>query len=102
MVDITERLEIIRKMIAQGDYFCINRGRQYGKTTTLEALSEYLVPEYTVFKLSFEGTSPESFASLPVTYKYFLQSLLFNVRLGLTALDNCCRPVAGKGNRREG
>lgn len=39
MVDITERLEIIRKMIAQGDYFCINRGRQYGKTTALEAFS---------------------------------------------------------------
>lgn len=28
MVDITERLEIIRKMVAKGDYFCINRGRQ--------------------------------------------------------------------------
>ena len=36
MVDITERLEIIRKMVAKGEYFCINRGRQYGKTTTLE------------------------------------------------------------------
>ena len=28
MVDITERLEIIRKMVAKGDYFCINRGAE--------------------------------------------------------------------------
>ncbi|WP_242848167.1 hypothetical protein [Ruminococcus sp. HUN007] len=31
MVDISERLEKIRSMIIQGDYFIINRGRQYGK-----------------------------------------------------------------------
>ena len=56
MVDITERLEIIRKMVAKGDYFCINRGRQYGKTTTLEALKSVLEQEgYTVFSLSFEN-----------------------------------------------
>ena len=28
MVDITERLEIIREMIAQGDYFCIKKSGQ--------------------------------------------------------------------------
>ena len=38
MVDITERLAAIKKMIDCGDYFVINRGRQYGKTTTLNAL----------------------------------------------------------------
>ena len=55
MVDITERLEIIRKMIAKGNFFCINRGRQYGKTTTLEAIKKQLSDEYRVFKISFEG-----------------------------------------------
>jgi len=35
MVDISERIERIRKMVDAGDYLCINRGRQYGKTTTL-------------------------------------------------------------------
>ena len=78
MVDITERLEIIREMIAKGRYFCINRGRQYGKTTTLEALATSLASEYTVFKLSFEGASQESFASRAITEAYFLKSLLFN------------------------
>lgn len=96
MVDITERLEIIRKMVANGDYFCINRGRQYGKTTTLEALAVSLASEYTVFKLSFEGASQESFASLPVTSAYFLKSLLFNARLGLTSLDDAARQVLEK------
>lgn len=42
MVDITERVRIIGKMVSDGDYFCINRGRQYGKTTTLTSLKGYL------------------------------------------------------------
>ena len=62
MVDITERLEIIRKMVSRGEYFCINRGRQYGKTTTLEALTEYLKKEYCVFSISFEGISDSCYA----------------------------------------
>ena len=40
MVDISERLEIIAQMIGRGDYFCINAGRQYGKTTTLYQLKK--------------------------------------------------------------
>lgn len=96
MVDITERLEIISKMVSKGDYFCINRGRQYGKTTTLEALSKYLKPNYTVFKLSFEGVSQESFESLPSACAYFLQSMLFNARLGLTDLDDAALQVLEK------
>ena len=64
MVDITERLEIIRKMVAKGDYFCINRGRQYGKTTTLEALKSVLEQEgYTVFSLSFENIGQNLFST---------------------------------------
>ena len=62
MVDITERLEIIRGMVAKGDYFCINRGRQYGKTTTLEALAEFLKKDYCVFNISFEGMADSCYA----------------------------------------
>ena len=55
MVDITERLEIIKGMVSRGDYFCINRSRQYGKTTTLNAIKTTLENDgYTVFSLSFE------------------------------------------------
>lgn len=55
MVDVTERVEGIRQMIERGDYFCINRGRQYGKTTTLEAIQRLFQPEYMVLSISFEG-----------------------------------------------
>ncbi len=61
MVDVTERVAIIHKMIAQGDYFCINRGRQYGKTTTLEAISRQLSDEYCIFRISFEVLPDSSF-----------------------------------------
>lgn len=64
MVDITERLEIIRRMVAKGDYFCINRGRQYGKTTTLNAIKSMLEDGgYTVFSLSFEDLGQSLFRS---------------------------------------
>ncbi len=62
MVDITKRLEIIRKMMANGDYFCINRGRQYGKTTTLYAISSNFTDQYCVFSISFEGLSDSCYA----------------------------------------
>ena len=60
MVDLTERVKEIKAMVDQGDYFCVNRGRQYGKTTTLEALRKFLDNDYLVLPLSFEniGNTP--------------------------------------------
>jgi len=53
-------------LVRQGDYFCINRGRQYGKTTTLAALKNKLEGEgYAVFSMSFEGLEEEIFSSVP-------------------------------------
>ena len=75
MVDITERLEIIRKMVAKGDYFCINRGRQYGKTTTLAALADELKNDYCVFSISFEGLDDNAFASASTVCAEFLKLL---------------------------
>ncbi len=75
MVDITERLEIIRKMVAKGDYFCINRGRQYGKTTTLEAISNRLSDEYCVFSISFEGADDSSFETAATSNANFLKRI---------------------------
>ncbi len=72
MVDITERLEIIRKMVSNGDYFCINRGRQYGKTTTLKAISNTFSDEYCVFQISFEGLDDSSYADENKLYANFV------------------------------
>ncbi len=60
MVDISERLEIIAQMVGRGDYFCINAGRQYGKTT-LSRLKAKLDADYCVFSISFEGLSDRAF-----------------------------------------
>lgn len=51
MVDIGGRLREIKRMVDRGDYFTINRARQYGKTTTLKALKRYLIKEYIVISL---------------------------------------------------
>ena len=75
MVDITDRLEIIRGMVAKGDYFCINRGRQYGKTTTLEAIRRQLSDEYCVFSISFEGIDDTYFQDATTANAAFLRLL---------------------------
>lgn len=54
MVDLSNRLEQMKKMIDKGNYFVINRARQYGKTTTLAALAEYLKDEYRVIFMDFQ------------------------------------------------
>ena len=37
-----------------GQYFTINRARQYGKTTTIRALGRYLEKDYLVVSLDFQ------------------------------------------------
>ena len=54
MVDLSKRLVQMKKMIDKGNYFVINRARQYGKTTTLAALAEYLKDEYRVIFMDFQ------------------------------------------------
>ena len=81
MVDVTERLERIRSLFGDGEYFCINRGRQYGKTTTLEALSGFLKDEYTVFQISFEGSEDSMYADLESVLAGFMRSLALRVEL---------------------
>ncbi len=76
MVNIDERIQKIKKMVDRGDYFCINRGRQYGKTTTLHFLKKALDSEYTVFSISFEGSGDKSFESLDSLVNYFFNQLM--------------------------
>lgn len=61
MVDITGRLQEIKKMVDAGQYFTINRARQYGKTTTLQALGSFLKKEYVVVSLDFQMLSAAKF-----------------------------------------
>ena len=43
MVDILHRLQKIHTMIEKGQYFVVSRPRQFGKTTTLFLLKNYLL-----------------------------------------------------------
>ncbi|MBQ9396745.1 MAG: AAA-like domain-containing protein [Proteobacteria bacterium] len=88
MVDISERLEIIAQMIKRGDYFCINAGRQYGKTTTLYALKKKLEAEYCVFSLSFEGLADSAFESIEKLGSDFLWLMSRCVRFRTVNLLN--------------
>jgi len=62
MVDITEKLIQIKKLIDERKYFTINRARQYGKTTTRYALENYLNQNYLVINISFEGIGDSIFS----------------------------------------
>lgn len=61
MVDLTERLAEIKEMVDAGQYFTINRARQYGKTTILAALGEVLKKDYEVISLDFQTLSYADF-----------------------------------------
>lgn len=61
MVDISARLEKIEDMVDAGQYFTINRARQYGKTTTLRLLAEHLKKSYLVISLDFQMLSHDDF-----------------------------------------
>ena len=64
MVDISSKIDtIITEYIQEGKYFTINRGRQYGKTTTLYLLEQQLKNRYLVISLTFEACD-ELFVSL--------------------------------------
>lgn len=63
MVNIENRLEEIKNLVDRGEYFVINRARQYGKTTTIHLLAEKLSEDYAVFSISFEGMEDETYES---------------------------------------
>lgn len=63
MVRLDDRLDRIKRLYVDREkYFVINRGRQYGKTTTLMELAEYLKDDYGVLALDFQMMSTGSFA----------------------------------------
>ena len=61
MVDLSDRVAEIKKMVDAGEYFTINRARQYGKTTTLNALRNTLKESCDVISIDFQGLGDASF-----------------------------------------
>ncbi len=75
MVDISNKLEKIKVLVDKGKYFTINRARQYGKTTTIEFLTERLKEEYIVLRTTFEGLSDVIFESDMNFNKNFIDTI---------------------------
>ena len=83
MVDLSERVEEIKKMVDAGDFFMINRARQYGKTTTLNELGKVLRKEYIVLSLDFQGIGNAGFKTEQTFVKAFCRKIRQEYRSGL-------------------
>ena len=80
MVNISSKLEQIKNLIDDKQYFTINRGRQYGKTTTLSRLRRFLANEYTVISITFQGLGDTSFATEEAFCQAFINRIRKNLR----------------------
>jgi hypothetical protein len=88
MVDISDRVARMRSMVDAGDYFCVNRARQYGKTTTLSALKRVLAGDYSVAGLDFQALSHADFADEAAFARSFASILLDTEELGQIELPS--------------
>ncbi len=88
MVDISDRVARMRAMVDRGDYFCVNRARQYGKTTTLSALRRTLAGDYAVAGLDFQALSHADFATEGAFAGSFASILLDAEELGQLELPD--------------
>ena len=75
MVDISEKIEKIFKLVEGEKYFTINRGSQYGKTTTIGMLRKRLPDDYLCASLSFQFSSRKMYADEAGFCQEFLYSV---------------------------
>ena len=101
MVDLSERVKEIKKLVDDGKYFTINRARQYGKTTTIDALSKTLLSDYEVAGLSFEGIGNAGFKTEQSFVKAFARKLKREFRNGLIVPENIKQQVQEFIDRKE-
>lgn len=80
MVDIYNKLKKIENLIENDFYFTINRPRQYGKTTTLNEISNRLSGKYLVINISFEGIGDSVFEKEKDFCNKFLKLIIKSLR----------------------
>ena len=95
MVDLSERVKEIRKLVDDGKYFTINRARQYGKTTTITALISVLKEQYVVISISFEGIGEAGFRNEASFVKEFCRLLRREFRRELRVPRNIKEEIDG-------
>jgi hypothetical protein len=77
MADVSSKMTEILKMVAVGEYFIINRPRQYGKTTTLYSIEDALIAtnDYIILNISFEGVDDNMFENDEMFTQGFMEIL---------------------------
>ncbi|MCM1508764.1 MAG: AAA-like domain-containing protein [Ruminococcus flavefaciens] len=75
MVNLDSRLAEIKKMVDAGKYFVINRGRQHGKTTTLQALAEYIKSDYISVDMDFQFMDSSDYENPKTFVRAFAREL---------------------------
>jgi len=77
MADMSQKIKAVKRLIDNGDYFTINRPRQYGKTTFLHLIQQELKisHNYLPIKISFEGFGSEILQSEALFIRAFIESV---------------------------
>lgn len=80
MADISAKLDNIMELVTEGDYFTINRPRQYGKSTVLFLLEQRLGTEkkyrdYLPLDISFESIDSKTYENQELFISTFLDIL---------------------------
>ncbi|WP_252231339.1 AAA family ATPase [Clostridium sp. ZBS15] len=93
MVDISNKIDEIEKLVEEEFYFVINRPRQFGKTTTLNELYKRLSGKYSVIRMDFEligedFASEERFCETFVDYMSRFTNIDIRKASTLTELSN--------------
>lgn len=110
MVDISDRLIKVREYVDAGKYFTINRARQYGKTTTLYSLSNFLKDKYLVVSMDFQmQMSNAKFVNENVFAKAFAKAFIQSFKVcegandekNIIAIDNFKKSVSDIGDLLE-
>lgn len=103
MVRLDERLSKIKRLfVDRGKYFVINRGRQYGKTTTLRALAAYLKEEYIVCSMDFQEIGTDEFRNEGVFSHAFAEIMVRILRkAGAENGEDIIRPLIDFAEKEE-
>ena len=91
MVNFEERLKKIKDLVDDGLYFTINRARQYGKTTTLIALEQYLKKDYYVVSIDFQMFGSGEFENENVFALSFAGIFVRRIEAEITDISNNLR-----------
>ena len=77
MVDTSHKIDQIMRLVEDGEYFTINRPRQFGKTTTLSLIAKALNRrhDYVAVGLSFEGIDSVTYQDQQAFITVFLRLL---------------------------